>query len=37
VLTNPQQPYTRQLLSDTPSLETAAAEAGAGEPDVAGA
>jgi peptide/nickel transport system ATP-binding protein len=37
VLTDPQQPYTRQLLSDTPSLETAAAEAGAGEPDVAGA
>jgi peptide/nickel transport system ATP-binding protein len=38
VLTDPQQPYTRQLLSDTPSLETAAAEAGAGEPpaDVAG-
>jgi len=32
VLTDPQQPYTRQLLSDTPSLETAAAEAGAGEP-----
>ena len=23
VLTDPQQPYTRQLLSDTPSLETA--------------
>jgi len=37
VLTNPQQPYTRQLLADTPSLETATAEAGAGEPDVAGA
>jgi peptide/nickel transport system ATP-binding protein len=37
VLTNPQQPYTRQLLSDTPSLETATSEAGAGEPDVAGA
>jgi len=32
VLTDPQQPYTRQLLSDTPSLETAASEAGAGEP-----
>jgi peptide/nickel transport system ATP-binding protein len=31
VLTNPQQPYTRQLLSDTPSLETASAEAGLGE------
>jgi peptide/nickel transport system ATP-binding protein len=39
VLTNPQQPYTRQLLSDTPSLETATSEAGASEPpaDVAGA
>jgi peptide/nickel transport system ATP-binding protein len=32
VLTDPQQPYTRQLLSDTPSLETAASEVGAGEP-----
>jgi peptide/nickel transport system ATP-binding protein len=39
VLTDPQQPYTRQLLSDTPSLETATAEAGVGEPpaDLAGA
>jgi peptide/nickel transport system ATP-binding protein len=39
VLTDPQQPYTRQLLSDTPSLETAASEAGLGEPpaDVTGA
>ena len=39
VLADPQQPYTRQLLSDTPSLETAASEAGVGEPpaDVAGA
>jgi len=37
VLTDPQAPYTRQLLADTPSLETAAAEAGAGDPDVAGA
>jgi peptide/nickel transport system ATP-binding protein len=39
VLTDPQQPYTRQLLSDTPSLETATAEAGADEPPagVAGA
>jgi peptide/nickel transport system ATP-binding protein len=39
VLTDPRQPYTRQLLSDTPSLETATSEAGAGEPpaDVAGA
>jgi peptide/nickel transport system ATP-binding protein len=38
VLTDPQQPYTRQLLADTPSLETAASEAGAGEPpaDVTG-
>jgi peptide/nickel transport system ATP-binding protein len=32
VLTDPQQPYTRQLLADTPSLETATAEAGADEP-----
>jgi peptide/nickel transport system ATP-binding protein len=32
VLTDPQQPYTRQLLSDTPSLETATSEAGASEP-----
>jgi len=37
VLTDPHQPYTRQLLADTPSLETATSEAGAGEPDVAGA
>ncbi|HEV8274546.1 MAG TPA: ABC transporter ATP-binding protein [Streptosporangiaceae bacterium] len=39
VLTDPQAPYTRQLLADTPSLETATAEAGAGEPpaDAAGA
>jgi peptide/nickel transport system ATP-binding protein len=37
VLTDPQAPYTRQLLADTPSLETATSEAGAGEPDVAGA
>ena len=38
VLTDPQQAYTRQLLADTPSLETAASEAGAGEPpaDVTG-
>jgi peptide/nickel transport system ATP-binding protein len=38
VLTDPQQPYTRQLLADTPALETAASEAGVGEPpaDVAG-
>jgi peptide/nickel transport system ATP-binding protein len=32
VLTDPRQPYTRQLLSDTPSLETATSEAGVGEP-----
>jgi peptide/nickel transport system ATP-binding protein len=39
VLTDPRQPYTRQLLSDTPSLETAASEAGLGTPpaDLAGA
>jgi ABC-type dipeptide/oligopeptide/nickel transport system ATPase component len=39
VLTDPRQPYTRQLLSDTPSLETAISEAAAGEPpaDAAGA
>jgi peptide/nickel transport system ATP-binding protein len=38
VLTDPQQPYTRQLLADTPSLETAASEAGLGTPpaDLAG-
>jgi len=32
VLTEPAQPYTRQLLSDTPSLETAIADVGLGEP-----
>jgi len=32
VLADPRQPYTRQLLADTPSLETASSEAGAGEP-----
>ena len=32
VLADPRAPYTRQLLADTPSLETAAAEAGADEP-----
>jgi peptide/nickel transport system ATP-binding protein len=39
VLTDPQAPYTRQLLADTPSLETASAEASASEPpaDFAGA
>jgi peptide/nickel transport system ATP-binding protein len=31
VLTDPSQRYTRQLLSDTPSLETAIAEAGLGD------
>jgi peptide/nickel transport system ATP-binding protein len=38
VLTDPRQDYTRQLLADTPSLETASSEAGAGEPpsDVTG-
>ncbi|HEX9063736.1 MAG TPA: ABC transporter ATP-binding protein [Streptosporangiaceae bacterium] len=32
VLGAPQQPYTRQLIADTPSLETAAADVGLGEP-----
>ncbi len=32
VLGAPRQPYTRQLIADTPSLETAAAEIGLGEP-----
>jgi peptide/nickel transport system ATP-binding protein len=32
VLADPGQPYTRQLLSDTPSLETATADGGLGEP-----
>jgi ABC-type oligopeptide transport system ATPase subunit len=32
VLAGPRQPCTRQLLADTPSLETASSEAGAGEP-----
>jgi peptide/nickel transport system ATP-binding protein len=32
VLTNPGAPYTRQLLSDTPSLETAASDVGLDEP-----
>jgi peptide/nickel transport system ATP-binding protein len=38
VLASPQQSYTRQLLADTPSLETASSEAGVGEPpaDVTG-
>jgi peptide/nickel transport system ATP-binding protein len=38
VLTDPRDPYTRQLLANTPSLEVAASEAGLGGPpaDVAG-
>jgi len=32
VLANPSQPYTRQLLSDTPSLETAIADVSLDEP-----
>ena len=32
VLAEPGQPYTRQLIADTPSLETAVAEVGLGEP-----
>jgi len=32
VLTDPREPYTRQLLADTPSLETAAADASREEP-----
>jgi peptide/nickel transport system ATP-binding protein len=35
VLADPGQPYTRQLLSDTPSLETAIADVGLGEPPAA--
>jgi peptide/nickel transport system ATP-binding protein len=34
VLGSPGQPYTRQLISDTPSLETAIAEVGLAEPPV---
>ncbi len=34
VLGDPGQPYTRQLISDTPSLETAIADVGLGEPPV---
>jgi peptide/nickel transport system ATP-binding protein len=34
VLGTPGQPYTRQLISDTPSLEVAIAEVGLGEPPV---
>jgi peptide/nickel transport system ATP-binding protein len=38
VLTDPRDPYTRQLLANTPSLEAAASEAGLGGPpaDIAG-
>src|SRR5713101_7860258 len=38
VLADPGQPYTRQLISDTPSLETAIADVGLGQPpaDAAG-
>jgi peptide/nickel transport system ATP-binding protein len=32
VLAEPSQPYTRQLIADTPSLETAVAEVGLSEP-----
>jgi peptide/nickel transport system ATP-binding protein len=32
VLTDPREPYTRQLLADTPSLETAASDASREEP-----
>jgi len=34
VLGTPEQPYTRQLISDTPSLEVAAAEVGLAEPEI---
>jgi peptide/nickel transport system ATP-binding protein len=34
VLGTPGQPYTRQLIADTPSLEVAIAEVGVGEPPV---
>jgi len=34
VLGAPEQPYTRQLISDTPSLEVAIAEVGLAEPEV---
>jgi len=34
VLGTPEQPYTRQLISDTPSLEVAVAEVGREEPDI---
>ncbi len=35
VLADPQQPYTRQLIANTPSLETATAEASHTEPRIA--
>jgi peptide/nickel transport system ATP-binding protein len=34
VLGTPEQPYTRQLISDTPSLELAVAEVGLAEPEI---
>src|SRR5262249_39641058 len=34
VLGTPEQPYTRQLISDTPSLEVAVAEVGREEPEI---
>ncbi len=37
VLSTPGQPYTRQLISDTPSLETAIAEVGLGDAPAAAA
>jgi peptide/nickel transport system ATP-binding protein len=37
VLGTPEQPYTRQLIADTPSLETAIAEVGLGEAPLAAA
>ncbi len=37
VLGSPAEPYTRQLIADTPSLETASAEVGIGEPPAAAA
>jgi peptide/nickel transport system ATP-binding protein len=32
LLSDPQQPYTRQLIANTPSLETATGEAPSAEP-----
>src|SRR5215467_13002830 len=34
VLGTPEQPYTRQLIADTPSLEVAVAEVGLAEPEI---